>query len=87
MMTLDVPSWVKGRQAKVEEISTGTYRITGPNLAEGVAGVRMTDDLRWQAFVRDRPDGPDLAVSDPTVPTAREALAIAFELYRQQNVV
>ncbi len=81
-MTLDVPSWFKGRQGKVEEISPGTYRITGPNLPESIVGARLTDDLHWQAFLRDKADGPETAVSLPIFPNAREALAEAFELYR-----
>jgi hypothetical protein len=79
---IDVPSWVKGRQAKVEPVGQGAYRITGPNLPEAIVGVRMTDNLRWLGFLRTTADGPDLAATSTTQPTARDALFGAFELYR-----
>lgn len=86
-MTLDLPFWFKQRQAKAEEIAPGNFRITGPNLPEAVIGVRRGDDQRWQSFLREKADGPEVAVSLPTFPTAREALAVAFELYREKYVV
>ena len=86
-MTLDLPFWFKQRQAKAEEIAPGTYRITGPNLPEAVIGVRQGDDKLWQSFLREKADGPDVAVSLPTFPTAREAAFAAFELYREKYVV
>jgi hypothetical protein len=85
-MTLDLPFWVKQRQLKVEEIATGTYRITGPNVPEAVIGVRMTDDVRWQAWLREKADGPDVEASAVTYDNAREALAVAFEMYRERYV-
>jgi hypothetical protein len=85
-ITLDVPYWFKQRQAKAEEIAPGTYRVTGPNLQEAVIGVRITDDLHWQAYLRDKADGPEIAVSLPIYPTAREALLPAFELYRTKYI-
>jgi len=86
-MELDIPFWFKQRQAQATEISPGTYRVTGPNLPEAVIGVRLTDELRWQSFLREKADGPEVAVSLPTYPNAREALATAFELYREKYVV
>jgi hypothetical protein len=56
-------------------------------LPEAVIGVRLTDELRWQSFLREKADGPEVAVSLPTYPNAREALATAFELYREKYVV
>ena len=85
-MDLDLPFWFKQRQAKAEEIAPGSYRVTGPNLPEAVIGARMTDDLRWQSYLREKADGPEVAVSLPTYPSAREALAVAFELYRGQYI-
>ncbi len=82
---LDIPSWVKGRQAKVEPVGEGAYRVTGPNLPEAVVGVRMTDNLRWQGFLRATADGPDVAVA-ATQPIARDALYAAFELYREHMI-
>jgi hypothetical protein len=83
---IDVPSWVKGRQAKVEPAGQGIYRVSGPNLPEAFVGVRMTDDLRWQGFLRSTADGPEIAVATSTQPNARDALFAAFELYREQMI-
>jgi hypothetical protein len=83
---LDIPSWVKGRQAQVEPVGEGAYRVTGPNLPEAVVGVRMTDDLRWQGFLRAAADGPDVAAGTSTQSTARDALYAAFELYREHMI-
>ncbi|HEX4590276.1 MAG TPA: hypothetical protein VH120_10135 [Gemmataceae bacterium] len=83
---LDIPSWVKGRQAKVEPVGEGAYRVTGPNLPEAVVGVRMTDDLAWQGFLKDMADGPDVAVATTTQDNARDALYAAFELYRERLI-
>jgi hypothetical protein len=85
-MTLDLPFWIKQRQVKVEEIATGTYRVTGPNLPEAVVGIRMTDDLHWQVWLRDKIDGPDVAASVATYESARDALGVAFEMYRERYV-
>jgi hypothetical protein len=83
---LDIPSWVKGRQAKVEPVGQGTYRVTGPNLPEAIVGVRMTDDLRWQGFLRAKEDGPEIAAGTSTQDNARDALHAAFELYREHMI-
>jgi hypothetical protein len=83
---IDVPSWVKGRQAKVDPAGRGMYRVTGPNLSEMVLGVRMTEDLRWQGFLRTTADGPDIAAATSTQSNARDALFAAFELYREQMI-
>jgi hypothetical protein len=85
-MTLDLPFWIKQRQVKVEETATGTYRVTGPNLPEAIVGVRMTDDLRWQAWLREKVDGPDVAASVSSYATARDTLGVAFEMYRERFV-
>lgn len=83
---LDIPFWIKGRQANVEPAAQGTWRITGPNLPEAIIGVRMLDDLTWQAYLRDTSDGPDLTISGQSLPNAREAIAMAFELYREKVI-
>jgi hypothetical protein len=83
---IDIPSWVKGRQAKVEPVGPGKYRVTGPNLPEAIVGVRMTDDLRWQGFLRATADGPEIAVGSQTQPTAHDALFAAFDLYRENMI-
>ena len=83
---LDLPFWFKQRQARAEDLGNGLWKITGPNLAEAVIGVRMNENLQWQALLRSKPDGPDLAATEANLPTARDALAAAFELYREQYV-
>ena len=85
-LPLELPSWFKGRQAKADEMGPGSYKLSGPNLPEAVISVRLTDDLTWQAVLRAKLDGPEVAVSRPNVPTAREALQVAFEMYRTHFV-
>src|SRR5207253_2612277 len=77
---LDLPFWFKQRQARAEEVAPGTWKLSGPNLPEAAITVRMTDDLTWQAALLEKVGGPELAVSLPNIPTAREALQTAFEL-------
>ena len=48
-MTIDVPYWLKQRQAHADEAGPGLWKISGPNLADAVVGVRMAANLRWQA--------------------------------------
>jgi hypothetical protein len=83
---LDIPAWVKGRQAKVEPLGQGAYRVTGPNLPSAVVGIRMTDDLRWQSYLRAEADDREIAVEPKTQENARDALFAAFELYREQMI-
>jgi hypothetical protein len=83
---LDIPSWVKGRQARVEPLGQGMYRVTGPNLPEAVVGVRMTEELGWQGFVRSTAEGPDTAAATSGQDNPRDALYAAFELYRERLI-
>ena len=83
---LDIPSWVKGRQAKVEPVGQGAYKVSGPNLPEAVVGVRMTDDLRWQGYLTAAAGGPDLAATTSTQDNPRDSLYAAFELYRERLI-
>jgi len=85
-MTLDLPFWFKQRQAKAQDLGNGIWKVTGPNLPEAVIGIRMAENLRWGAYVRTAADGPDLLPSEPTLETGRDALAAAFELYREHFV-
>jgi hypothetical protein len=86
-VTLNLPSWFKQRQAKAEELAIATYRVTGPNLTEAVVEARLAENLRWQAVLREKGDGPEIAASPAEFAVPGEALAAAFELYRQQFVV
>jgi hypothetical protein len=85
-MTLDLPYWFKQRQARIEDLGEGRWKINGPNLPDAVIGVRMTDQLVWQAYLRQSAEGPEVALSEATLPNARDAVAAAFELYRQHAV-
>lgn len=85
-MPLVVPSWFKQRQAQAEEAGPGTYRVTGPNLREAVLGVRLADNLRWRAELREKTDSPEIEATASVFETAQDALAAAFELYRKHFV-
>jgi hypothetical protein len=66
---IDIPSWVKGRQANVEPIGQGLYRVTGPNLPEAIVGVRMTTARRSRSALRPRRT-PGMHCSPPLSYTA-----------------
>jgi hypothetical protein len=85
-MQLVVPSWFKQRQAKAEESGQGSYRVTGPNLRQGVIGVALADNLRWRAVLLDQVDGPEIDATGPVFENAQDALGAAFELYRKHLI-
>ncbi len=80
-MKLDLPFWFRQRQAKADELAQGSYRITGPNLPEGVVSIRIGDDLLWRGVLQAKADGPEVAVT-AGYPVAKEAMTAAFDLYR-----
>lgn len=86
-MIIDVPQWMRQRQVKTEELGTGQFKATGPNLPESVFGVRVGESLRWQAYLKKTADGPDVAATGDEFPSPHEALDAAFELYRTHVVV
>ena len=86
-MPLVTPFWFKQRQAKAEPAGTDLYRLSGPNLLEGVIGIRQGGNGRWVAFVRKEPDGPDIEVTAADFNGTYEAWEAAFELYRRHFVV
>jgi hypothetical protein len=80
------PFWFKQRQCKLEPAGDNTYKVTGPNLGE--ARVRVfADDGHWRGAVRLTAEGPDIDVTVPGYATPDEALAAAFELYRNRFIV
>ena len=85
-MQLIVPSWFKQRQAKAEEAGQGSFRVTGPNLREGVVAVQIADNLRWRAVLREKADGPEVDGTPPAFENAQDALGAAFELYRKHFI-
>jgi hypothetical protein len=84
-MKLDLPFWFKQRQAKAEELATGSYKVTGPNLPEAVLSVRIGQDLLWRGYLQPKADGPPVAES-AEFSTSKEAMAAAFDLYRTNMI-
>jgi hypothetical protein len=80
------PFWFKQRQCQVEPAGEQTVKVSGPNLGEAYLLVRRDGD-RWQAFLRQQPDGPDVASADAFGPNENSAWDAAFELYRQHVIV
>lgn len=80
------PSWFRGRQGKIEEVTPDLVKLTGPNLIEAHIGVRKADNGRWASFVRAAADGPDQAATEPIHPNSYEAWEAAFEIYRNLHV-
>jgi hypothetical protein len=86
MMPL-LPFWFKQRQCKAEPQGDNMLKVTGPNLAEHYLYISPADNGRWRAGLRSRPDGPDLAATEPEIPSAEDAWEAAFELFRTQVIV
>jgi hypothetical protein len=93
MSTLTVPFWFKQRQAKADPVGEGAgngdelYRVTAPNMAEAFLGIRKGDNRRWQGFIKQKADGPDLQATAAEFETPGAAREAAFELFRQRFVV
>jgi hypothetical protein len=85
-MSLTTPSWFDQRQGKSEPAGENGYRLTAPNMKEAFIGVRADGSGGWTGFLRQTVDGPDVDTS-PGWPTAQDAWAAAFELYRIVLVV
>jgi len=85
-MDLVTPTWFKQRQGKAEEAGENTYRLTGPNLREAFISIRRADNGLWAASLRYALDGPEIAATEPEIPTIFEAWEAAFEVYRNHVV-
>jgi hypothetical protein len=81
-----LPFWFKQRQCKAEPAGDHTLRVSGPNLGENYLTIRPEGSL-WRAALRQTADGPDLAATDPDIPTEEDAWEAAFELYREHVIV
>src|SRR5260370_21505506 len=76
------PFWFKQRQLKYEPAgSDNLLKITGPNLGDAFIRIQQTENGRWLAAFRRTADGPDDALTEPTIPRPREARGAAFQLY------
>ena len=85
-MPPELPFWFKQRQCKAEPQGDHLLKLTGPNLGEAHVWVRPEGPY-WQAGLRRTADGPDVAVTEPDVPSERDAWEAAFELYRTHFIV
>jgi hypothetical protein len=85
-MTLDPPFWVPQRQIKVEEVGRGQWKLSGPNLPDGVLSVRIGANLRWQAVLHDH-SGAERGATACEFATPADASDAAFELYRTHMIV
>lgn len=86
-MALVTPFWFKQRQGKAEEAGPSLYKISGPNMKEAFLGIRAGSNGRWHAFVRRLADGPELASAANGSETLYEAWDVAFEIYRNLDVI
>lgn len=84
-MNVTLPTWFKGRQGKAEPAGENQLRLTGPNLVEGVIGIRA-ESGGWVGFVRAQPDSADLASAANPVAHPNDAWAAAFELFRNHFI-
>jgi len=80
------PFWFKQRQCKSEPAGDNVLKVTGPNLGEAYLRIERDGD-RWRAALRRTADGPDVSATPAELPTAEEAWAAAFELYRLHVIV
>lgn len=85
-MNVVLPTWFKGRQGKAEPAGENLLKLTGPNLVEGCIGIRPAEDGGWNAFVRGRADGEDLASTTLPLSHPTEAWGAAFELFRNHFI-
>jgi hypothetical protein len=81
-----LPFWFKQRQCKAEPSGDHTLRVSGPNLGEAYLSIRP-EGGRWRASLRLKADGPEVAVTEPDIPTEAEAWDAAFELYRTHVII
>jgi hypothetical protein len=86
-LSLILPFWFKQRQCKAEPQGDTMLKVSGPNLPEAYLYVIPADANSWRAGLRTTPDGADLATADASVPTAKAAWEVAFELYRIHFIV
>jgi hypothetical protein len=86
-MSLVTPFWFYQRQCKADPVGDDLYRLTGPNLKEAYIGIRRGDNGRWSSFLRNTPDGVDVAVTPAQWNNVYEAWEAAFELYRVNFIV
>jgi hypothetical protein len=81
-----LPFWFKQRQCQAEPQGDHLLKLTGPNLGEAYVYVRVEGPC-WRAGLRRSAEGPDEAVTEPELPSEREAWEAAFELYRTHLIV
>jgi hypothetical protein len=80
------PFWFKQRQCKAEPAGEDILRVSGPNLGEAFLFIKP-EGRQWRAGLRKALDGPDIAVTEPELPSPQDAWDAAFELYRIHFIV
>lgn len=80
-MELQLPTWLRYRQGKLEAAGENCYKVTAPVVGTSYLKVRNEGGL-WVAAVAATPDGPDLRNTGPAFSNPIEAWDAAFELYR-----
>ena len=78
---------VEQRQGKIEEAGENLVRLSGPNLPTSYLGLRRAENGKLQGFLRDNPDGPESAVTEPKFEKDYDAWNVAFEMYRQSVII
>lgn len=81
------PFWFKQRQAKLESAGDHIYKVVAPNQGEAYLLIRLEDNHRWSAAVRQKVDGADIAKSVAEFSNQGAAWEAAFELYRRAEIV
>lgn len=85
-MSVILPTWFKGRQGKAEPAGENMLKLTGPNLVEGIIGVRVAEGGGWHGFVKMQAEGEDVAATRTPLRDVNEAWGAAFELFRNYFV-
>jgi hypothetical protein len=86
-MSLVTPFWFYQRQCKADAIGDDLYKLSGPNVKDSYIGIHRGDNGRWSSFLRNAPDGQDVAVTPAQWNNVYEAWEAAFELYRVNVIV
>lgn len=87
-MTVVVPTWFKGRQGKIEEVSPGVLKLSAPNLKEWYLALHRTTDGHWLAALRPGADASDAVTQSLDASRSEyEAWDAAFEVYRNHVVI
>ena len=85
-MAVTTPFWFKQRQGVLTEAGPDLVKVSGPNLKEAFLGIRKGES-GWSAFMRQAADGPDSISTLPEIKNSYDAWEVAFEMYRNLDVI